>query len=306
MDSTLKTGFLDVGHGHEIFYEEWGNPDGQPVLFLHGGPGYGFHESDKRFFQDTGFRVIFFDQRGAGKSRYDDLFEANTTLYLLRDIDVLLDHLDVDSAILFGGSWGSTLALLYAMQTPQRVTSMILRGYFPANQACIEHLASPAIRPIDPLAYDRFIGNVPVDKQSSVIRYYATRMANGDATTRAHFADEWARFGASMVFPDKPADEIDAMVTSVDNYTHSALTAWYATYRCFLPEDHILKSAEILPKVPTFLVHGRNDALCPSEHAIALAEAVPHIQLDLVDAGHASSDPAIEEKLLSYLAQIDQ
>ena len=190
--------YLRVSKLHKIHYEVCGNPKGQALLFVHGGPGAGFSEQDKRFFDFNKYKVVFFDQRGASKSVPFGEIEENTTQHLINDINALLDHLSLEKVILFGSSWGTTLSLVYAIQYPHRVEALLLRGIFLGNQAAIEHYLHRGVAHRFPKNWSRFQEQVPLIHQHNIPLYYLHKMRYGTSVEKKHYAYEWAFYEISI------------------------------------------------------------------------------------------------------------
>jgi proline iminopeptidase len=273
-------------------------------LFLHGGPGLGFTDQDKRFFDPAIFHVILFDQRGSGRSKPLGSIEHNTTDKLVDDITELLDHLEVEKVILFGGSWGSTLALVYGIRHPHRVTGMVLRGIFPGTETSIRHFTNGGVAPYFPEAWQRFREMVPAEKRGDAAGFYFEMMQSPDEQIRKKYAYEWALFGGSLSKMGLDPGEISEKLEYADFESNSLLEAYYSIHHCFLPDNYIYENADKLGEIPVRIVHGRYDMICPPVFAIELHEPLRNSKLSIVQAGHAASEPAIEEKLKSELKEL--
>ena len=297
----LQSGHLEVGEGHHLYFEEYGKSDGVPVIFLHGGPGLGFTSFDRRFFDPSKYRVIFFDQRGAGRSRFDDARKGNTTEALIKDVGRIADRFELDHYHLFGGSWGSTLALLAALEEPERVKSLILRAFFPANRACTEMIIDTQTRSFAPDSFDTFISNVPQAYQDDIIGYFAQKMWSEDPMERDAYINEWNKY--MIVLAYGPNHTMPASVTGMTDVMrrHSGLTAYFAANRFFMPDNYVLDHVNKIASVPVLLVHGMNDPLCPHGYAVDLASRFDNCRLELVQGGHSSMDPEIERVLHEFM-----
>ena len=288
---TLQSGYLDVGDGHELFYETYGNPEGIDVLFLHGGPGVGCSDADKRFFDPDIFHVIFLDQRGAPKSKPVGGLEHNTTQHLVDDINRLLDFLGVEKAIFFGGSWGTALSLVYAIQYPERVISMILRGIFLGIKDEIDHLfkREGAVELFFPEAYDRFIQLVPEKERNNIPRFFLDKMISDNPEIQKKYIYEWELFESSAIKLDSNPDATKSMLESMDDFGPSGkLVALYSANNCFLEDNYILKNAFKIAHIPTSIVHGRYDIICPPIYAYRLHKQLKKSELLMVKAGLAT------------------
>src|SRR5581483_1431674 len=220
--------FLEVGEGHRMYYELYGNPQGKPVLFLHGGPGSGFYEDDKMFFNPKVWNVIFFDQRGAGKSTPFASIENNKTQYLISDINKLLQHVGIEKTFLFGGSWGATLALMYAIHHPEKVTGMLLRGILLCNDRDNKHLVGDGIRSHFPELWERFMSLVPETSRQDPIGYYLYQMMHAiDSSTRNKFAYEWAYYESALLKMQMTEAEIQEDLADNTYHSLSIIEAYY-------------------------------------------------------------------------------
>lgn len=293
------TGLLSVGHGHEIYYEECGNPNGFPLVFFHGGPGAGCDETDRRFFNPARWRIILFDQRGSGRSNPFGGIEHNTTWDLVSDFSCLVEYLGVRRAVFFGGSWGSTLALLCAIKYPELLSGMVLRGIFLGESSeTEEYLGGGAARHF-PEAWERFISHVPLGRRHNAVEYFYEQMTVGDKTVRARFAYEWAHYELSMLHLVPPSeDELHEEIHSFPFVSLGIMEAHYIRKNCFLEPGFILDNVHRIPQVPIIIVQGRYDVVCAPVSAYKLGNAFPHATLHIVLAGHSSTDPEIKRKLI--------
>jgi len=256
--------YLDVGNGHRIYFEEYGNPGGIKVLFIHGGPGLGFSEKDKAFFDPTKFHVIFIDQRGCGKSTPKGELAFNTTLDLVSDIIQVLDHLGIDSVLVFAGSWGATLAILLAAEYPDRISQLILRGFFSATSVCTDIYLRGGIKESHPENWRRVSSFVPDTWKGKEAEFYF-KMINEKPADYRKLGHEWARFGLSLSRKYFPEGEIDKiMKLGTVDYDRIRIELNYALNRFFIPEGFVFDQADRI-KVPTVIVHGRYDYICPLE-----------------------------------------
>ncbi len=299
--SSYKTGYIDVPDGHKLYFELYGNPRGIPVLFLHGGPGAGFSDKDKQFFNKRRYNVIFFDQRGSSRSIPFGSIQNNTTQDLVKDISIVLDHLNFDKVYVFGGSWGSTLALVYAIHHPGRVLGLILRGIWLANKYGLDHYIRGGIREFFPDVWERFAklvkeGENPVD-------YYFDKMMSGDEKTSDKYAYEWAYYEMSFYTINKISNT-DENVRSFSYKSLAILEAYYIKNNCFLPEDFIMKNVDKIKDIKTTIVQGRYDFICPPVQAFRLHSGLNNSSLNIVNAGHSSSDIEIKKGLIRELKRI--
>ncbi len=297
IEYAFDCGYLAVSDQHRMYYEQWGNPKGLPILFIHGGPGAGFLKDDNRYFNADLHRLIFFDQRGAGRSTPFASLENNTSRHLIDDMDKLLDHLHISTCYLFGGSWGATLALAYAIHYPQRVAGILLRGLFLGSHQSIQHYVGGGVRDHFPDAWQRFISHVPVDKRDDIVGYYLQQMQSEDEAATEKFAYEWAFYEFSIYKLKLTGASIEDLLQEYSYKSLSPLEAHYMQNDCFLPDDFILKNTDKIAHLPVSIIHGRYDFICPPKYAFQLHERLPNSTLHIVCAGHAGSEPEIEEKI---------
>ena len=298
---SYKSGYIDVTDGYELYFELYGNPKGIPVIFLHGGPGAGFSDSDKQFFDESKYNVLFFDQRGASRSKPFGSIENNTTQDLLVDIDHILDTLGFDQVYVFGGSWGSTLALVYAIHNPKRVLGLILRGIWLANNYGLDHYIGGGIKEFFPDVWDRF--NNLVKKGENPVSYYLKQMLSNDQEISDKYAYEWAYYESSFYTINK-IENIEDIVASFPYKSLAILEAHFIHNKCFLTEDFIIHNIDKIKNIKTSIVQGRYDFICPPIQAFRLHENLNNSKLNIVNAGHSSSDEEIKKALISELDRI--
>jgi len=288
-----RSSFLDVGGGHRIYYEESGNPDGKPVVFLHGGPGGGVSADMRRFFNPDVYRIVLFDQRGSGKSTPHACLENNTTWDLVRDIEILRAALQIERWQVFGGSWGSTLALAYAQAHPDRATELVLRGIFTVRAKEMDWLYRFGTSEIFPEAWQKFLAPIPVAERDDMLQAYHRRLNSDDAGTRIEAAKAWSIFEGS-VSQLVPTPDVAEMFGSEHMAVALAqIEVHFFVNRCFLEEGQLLRDVEKIRHIPCVLVHGRYDALCPASNAFELAKVWPEADLRITpDAGHSAFEPA--------------
>lgn len=301
----VKSGWLPVSDGHELYVETCGADAGLPVVVLHGGPGSGIHPAMRRFFDPQHWRAIFYDQRGAGRSTPATGLDHNHTDALLEDLEALRRHLGVERWWVCGGSWGSTLALLYAERFPERCLGLVVRGIFLCRQRDLAWLYSPegAAR-LYPDQWRTFVEGLADTSMPGVLAAYRERLARPDVEADI-WAQRWAAWeaGLSTVRPNPDVMSSFAAralaVARIENH--------YFCHRGFLRENQILEDAGRLAPVPGFILHGHHDLVCPLEQAQLLADAWPAAQLHIVEgAGHSSQEPGIQQALLETLAHIQE
>jgi len=295
------TGFLDVGDGHELYYEVSGNPAGLPVVFLHGGPGGGTSPVQRRFFNPARYRIVLFDQRGCGRSRPHAGLNANTSWHLVDDIERLREHLGIDRWLVFGGSWGSTLALLYAQAHPDRVAGLVLRGIFLMRQQELDWFYRHGTNAIFPEAWDEFISYLPEEERDDPVAAYHRRLTGQDAALRLEAARLWSRWESRCV--TLLPDERQVSHANAEDFAlaFARIESHYFLHKGFLDRDNrILEDCPRIAHLPTVIVQGRYDAICPPVSAFELARALPKAELRMVpDAGHSAFEPSIVHELVS-------
>jgi len=296
--------YFKVSEIHNLHYEVCGNPNSEAILFVHGGPGAGFSQEDKRFFNFDKHKVIFFDQRGASKSIPFGSIIENTTQDLVDDINKLLDFLEIDKVILFGGSWGTTLGLVYAIQNPARVKKLLLRGIFLGNKESINHYLNGGIEKQFPYTWKRFSENVPKETEISIAEYYLEKMINGSEEEKRHFSYEWAFYEISIFKNNISKEEVVDILEKFPYQSLSIMEAYYLTNNCFIDEDYIYKNIHRISDIPTSIIHGKQDAICPSKFAIELNSKLVNSELFIVEGGHSDSEPEIEKKLIEVINRI--
>ena len=296
----FNEGFLNRGI-HHIYFEETGNPDGIPVMFLHGGPGAGCAPAHRRLFDPHRYRVILMDQRGCGRSEPFASIDQNTTQDLIGDIEGLRQHLDIPKFILFGGSWGSTLALAYGAAHPDRCLGFVLRGVFLGTRAEIDWFLYDMGR-FFPEAYDRFIRPIPPSERDNLLAAYYQRLTSPSKTIACQAARSWAAYENSCATLAAVSRDAGDSALSL-----ALLEAYYFTHDCFLPENHIMDNLNRLNHLPAIVVQGRHD-VCPPFTAYRLVEAWGRqAQLRMVDdAGHSAFESGIVGRLMRGLDEVAQ
>lgn len=293
-------GYLPVDNGHKIYYEQCGNRNGYPILFIHGGPGAGCDKMDRRFFDPEKWKVILFDQRGSGRSKPFGSLKTNNTWALASDIWTLRKELGIEKFVLFGGSWGSTLALVYSILYPRTVSGMVLRGIFLGEADEIDSFTNGSVALFRPQVWERFIGPVPPEHKRNPYPYYRQQLNSDDPETRKKFAYEWAFYEMSLLHLNPlPEEKISEETTSFSFESLALMETHYFAHNCFLEDRFIIRNANCLPSVPISIVQGDWDLVCPPISAYRLHKALPTSTLHMVLAGHSSSDPEIRKKLIS-------
>ena len=292
---------LDVGCGHHIYVEQCGKPDGVPVVVLHGGPGGGCSPSMRRYFDPSHYRIILFDQRGCGRSRPHAKVEHNSTWHLIADIEQIRTVLEVDHWIVFCGSWGATLALIYAQAHVTAVQRLILRGIFLGTQSELDWFYGGGAGKFWPEAWARFSSLIPAEEQEDLIAAYKKRLFSGDVALEARYARAWAGWENALASIDSTG--ISGETPSQYARAFARLENHYFSNKLFLaPNQEILSNMSKIANIPGNIVQGRYDMICPPQTAWGLAQAWPKARLKMVaKAGHALSDAPISMELVKIM-----
>jgi proline iminopeptidase len=298
---TYRTGKLQVSDLHRLYFEESGNPKGQPVVFLHGGPGGGCDPRMRRFFDPRRYRIVLFDQRGCGKSTPHASLEQNTTWDLVEDIEKLRIHLGIERWQVFGGSWGSTLAIAYAQKHPERVTQMVLRGIFLLRRSELEwfYQNSEGAASLYPDAWEEFVKPIPEEERYDMIRAYYRRLTSSVARERNAAARAWSVWEGSTSFLRSSAAYIAKFKVSKYAAAFARIECHYFVNGGFLDsDDQLLRDVTKIRHIPCVIVQGRHDVVCPMRSAWHLHRAWPEAKLVVVpDAGHSAFEPGIARAL---------
>ncbi|AGA06085.1 prolyl aminopeptidase [Sinorhizobium meliloti] len=293
------SGHLDVGDGHSIYWERVGTPGAKPAVFLHGGPGGTISPNHRRLFDPSLYDVMLFDQRGCGRSTPHAEIEANTTWHLVADIERLREFAGVGKWLVFGGSWGSTLALAYAETYPERVTELVVRGIYTLTKAELDWYYQFGVSEMFPEKWERFVAPIPPEERHEMMRAYHRRLTSEDRTTRLAAARAWSIWeGETITLLPEPAtstpfeeDEFAHAFARIEN--HFFVNAGW------LEEGQLLRDAHKLHGIPGVIVHGRYDMPCPAKYAWQLHKAWPQAEFHLIEgAGHAYSEPGILDRLI--------
>jgi proline iminopeptidase len=295
-----KSGHLDVGDGHSLYWELCGNPAGKPAVFLHGGPGGGSSPDHRRQFDPERYNVMVFDQRGCGKSTPYASLEANTTAHLVADIERLREMASIDRWLVFGGSWGSTLSLAYAQAHPERVTELVLRGIFLFDQYEVDWLYKEGgASSVYPDQWDEFVALIPESERGDLVEAYRRRLTSDDPQEQLRAAQAWSAWEGSTVtlLPSKAtiehftSPEIAIAIARIENH-YMANGGWLA-------EGELLRGAEKLRDIPGVIIQGRHDTCTPPRAAWKLKKAWPEVDLQIIpDGGHLYNEPGILDGLI--------
>lgn len=299
----FEEGFFPAGNIHRIHFALYGNPDGEPVFFLHGGPGGGCTDDDARWFNSHKYFIILHDQRGSGKSTPLAETKENNTHLLIDDIEKLRKHLKVENPfLLFAGSWGTTLALLYAEQYPQNVSRMILRGIFTCSYAEQDYFYSEnGASKYFPEAWNKLVKNIPPGNDRIQNRIHKI-LENSEDEEKFRLMQVLAEYEYS--FFNLPTEELKKELSDIKTvYPEMRLNMHYQANRFFLEDNQIINNIQSIKNIPVTIVHGKNDLICPPESAENLHKHLSNSELILVEAGHLLSDPEIKQALLSVLSK---
>lgn len=291
--------WLKVGEPHELYVEESGNPNGLPVIFLHGGPGAGCEDKHRSYFDPNLYRIILFDQRGAGKSRPHAELTSNTTPDLVADIERIRHELGIEHWVVFGGSWGSTLALVYAETHPERVLGLILRGIFLCRPSEIRWFYQEGANRLFPDYWQDFISSIPDNERHDLLHAHYRRLIGDDEVARMRSAEAWSVWEGRTATLTPKKEVVDFFSDPHVALALSRIEAHFFVNQIFLNPNQILRDAYRLRSIPGIIVHGRYDVVCPVENAWDLHQAWPESHLEIIpDAGHSASEPGIVNALI--------
>jgi proline iminopeptidase len=298
---SYKKGYFSVGQGHKIYYERYGNPKGIPAVFIHGGPGSHFQEKHKRMFNPKVFDVLFFDQRGAGKSKPIGELRNNTTTHLVNDINLLLDKFHIDKALIVGGSWGSTLALVYAIRNPKRVTGLALRGVFLGTKEEERHVFGGGVESFVPEEWKRFIELVPKEHRNNPIKYCWLQIKSSDKKKRDLYIKEMHYFESSLMALRDSKAKTKAKFKDWKFSKDMLVYPYYMIESCFLPDKYIENNLDKLKGIPTYIVQGKYDLVCPPIGAYKVHKGIPKSILKLVVESHSISEPEGKQTVITQM-----
>jgi proline iminopeptidase len=296
----FDAGTLSVSPVHTLYYEQCGNPDGQPVVFLHGGPGGGLITDYRRYFDPAVYRVVLFDQRGSGQSTPHANLEENTTWHLVADTERLREHCGISEWMVFGGSWGSTLALAYAETHPERVRQLVLRGIFLCRRKEIDWFYQGGASAVFPDAWEHYLKVIPEDERGNMLEAYHRRLTSDDEAVRLAAARAWSIWEASTskLFPDQN------LIADFED-PHKALSLariechYFMNNAFFDADNYLIENVGKIRHIPAVIVQGRYDMVCPMMSAWELHRAWPEAELRVIaDAGHSATEPGIVDALV--------
>lgn len=296
----FKTEFLKVSDLHTLYVEQCGNPKGRPVVFLHGGPGGGVSTDHRRFFDPDHYRIILFDQRGAGKSTPAAELKENTTWDLVKDIEQIREHLDIKDWLVFGGSWGSTLALAYAETHPERVKALMLRGIFLCRPSEIKWFYQFGASEIFPDIWESYYNHIPAEERHDFVSAYYKRLTHTDASVRLEAAKIWSKWEAAtsrLIVDMKAIDEFEDPIYALQ---FARIECHYFMNNAFFnTNNYLIENISKVRHIPTAIVQGRYDVVCPVRSAWDLHRAFPEAELHIIsDSGHAAGEKGIRSKLI--------
>ncbi|NBN78303.1 prolyl aminopeptidase [Microvirga tunisiensis] len=293
------SGMLDVGDGHSISWERCGTPGRKPAVFLHGGPGGGISPAHRRLFHPEHYDVLLFDQRGCGRSTPHAELEANTTWHLVADIERLREMVGVDQWLVFGGSWGSTLALAYAETHPERVSELVLRGIYTLTQAELAWYYQFGVSEMFPEKWERFQAPIPAEERHDMMAAYQRRLTHPDKAVRVAAARAWSLWEGETITLLPNAENTDHFGEDEFAHAFARIENHFFMHGGWLEEGQLLANAGRLADIPGVIVHGRYDMPCPARYAFELHKRWPRAEFHLVEgAGHAYNEPGILDRLI--------
>ena len=295
-----KIHHIEVEQPHVLYVEESGNPQGIPVLFVHGGPGAGCEAYHRRFFDPNVYRIILFDQRGSGHSTPHAELEGNTTQALVADMEIIREKLDINRWVLFGGSWGSTLSLVYAETHADRVMALIVRGIFLCRQKEIHWFYQQGADRIFPDYWQDYIEPIPEAERDNLLKAYYQRLTGENEIAQMHAAKAWSIWEGRTATLKQNKNVIDHFASAHTALSLARIECHYFMHDSFLEDNQILNNADKLKNIPGVIVQGRYDLICPLESAWELHQAWPKAELKIIaDAGHSATEPGTVDALVT-------
>lgn len=298
---------VNVDPPHVLHVEECGNPDGVPVVFVHGGPGAGCEEYHRRFFDPQVYRIVLFDQRGCGRSTPHASLENNTTPALVADMETIRTQLGIEKWVVFGGSWGSTLGLVYAETYPERVLGLVLRGIFLCRKQDIDWFYQDGCHRVFPDYWSYFLRPIPEEERGNMLDAYHKRLIGDDEVARMAAAKAWSIWEGRCATLVPRQSVVDHFASPHTALSLARIECHYFVNDSFMSQDQILRNADRLADIPGVIVHGRYDMVCPVDQAWALHQAWPQAELKIIpDAGHSATEPGIVDALVKATRQMSQ
>ncbi|MBZ9663762.1 prolyl aminopeptidase [Pseudomonas sp. LMG 31766] len=296
---------LAVEQPHVLYIDESGSADGLPVLFIHGGPGAGCDSASRRYFDPALYRIVTFDQRGCGRSTPHASLENNTTQALIADIERIREHLGIDKFVLFGGSWGSTLALAYAQAHPQRVHGLILRGIFLCRPQEFSWFYQEGASRLFPDYWEDYVAPIPVEERGDLMQAFYKRLTGTDQIAQMHAAKAWSTWEGRTATLRPNTQVVDRFSEAHRALSIARIECHYFVNDAFLEPNQLLRDIPKIAHLPGIIVHGRYDAICPLDNAWALHQAWPNSELQIIrDAGHSAAEPGITDALIRAAEQM--
>ena len=294
-----ESGYIKKGI-HEIYYEQCGNPKGKPAIFLHGGPGGGCGKLSRRFFNPKKYRIILFDQRGCGRSKPHTCLEDNSTWHLIEDIETIRRKLKIDKWLVFGGSWGSTLAIAYAQKHPKNVSQMILRGIFMLRQKELQWFYQYGASEMYPEAWQGFLKEIPENERDNLIEAYRKIFYGNDEKKKLSAAKAWSKWEASCSFINYNPDAVKESINAEFALAFALIENHYFVNKGFLEnENQLLDNVDIIRNIPTIIIQGRYDVVCPPTTAYELHSKWPESELVIAPfSGHSAFEKEITHELI--------
>jgi len=290
---------LAVDDQHTLYVEECGIEEGIPVLFIHGGPGAGCSQHDRRFFDPEKYRIVLFDQRGSGRSSPHAELNNNTTQHLIEDIESIRQHLNIDKWMLFGGSWGSTLSLLYAQSYPERVLAMVLRGIFLCRDEDLVWFYQSGAHRIFPDYWKEFVQPIPENERENIIAAYYSRLTSNNEIAKMAAAKAWSVWEGRCATLRPNTDVVNSFADPRFAVSLACIESHYFVNNAFIKPNQILDNMARIENIPGVIVHGRYDLVCPLDNALSLYEKWQDADLNIIrDAGHSAREPSIVDALV--------
>jgi proline iminopeptidase len=295
----FETGYLETGDGHQVYWERVGTKGAKPAVFLHGGPGGGVMPNQRRVFDPALYDVILFDQRGCGKSTPNASLENNTTWHLVADIEALREMMGVEKWLVFGGSWGSTLALAYSETHPERVSELVVRGIYTLTKAELDWYYQFGVSEMFPDKWEGFIAPIPENERHEMMAAYRRRLTGDDRATQIACAKAWSIWEGETITLLPDAGTSDPFLDPDYAVAFARIENHFFVHAGWLEEGQLIRDAHRLSGIPGTIVHGRYDMPCPAKYAWALHKAWPEADFHLIEgAGHAYSEPGILDRLI--------
>ena len=294
-----RTGYLEV-EGHELYWEESGDPNGLPVIFLHGGPGSGTDPNHRCYFNPKIYRIVLMDQRGCGKSKPHSGLKDNTTWHLVEDIEIIKNHLHIEKWVVFGGSWGTTLALAYGENHPEKVLALVLRGIFLGRPKELKWFYQFGAHHIFPDEWDKYIAPISLGERGDLLQAFYRRLTSPDEAIRKRAAMAWSSWEAAALKLIFDPTTFTQFTESLHADALARLECHYFINHCFFKTDNwLIEHITPIRHIPSVIIQGRYDIVCPMEAAWELHKAWPEARLVVIpDAGHAASEPGITDALI--------